>query len=205
MLPEVRIEYAWLLSDHASEGLNKLWGDGTSLRSYDEYVAVAKRYETAWKPYEQKILQGMCDLFGLQFYQNTIDVHIAPWFHAFSSPMVLGVKFTNERFVDVLTHEILHRLLTDNTSHRMDGQNLINDWAEIVGHDHAKNTLIHIPVHAGLKAIFLDVLNEPERLERDIVLCEKYEAYKKAWEYVESHDYRKIIQDLKHFYTDQNN
>ena len=33
----------------------------------------------------------MCGLLDLEFRQNIIDVNIAPWFYAFSDPMVIGV------------------------------------------------------------------------------------------------------------------
>ena len=68
------------------------------------------------------------------------------------------------------------------------------------GSDLEFKTLVHIPVHAGLKALFLDTLEEPMRLERDILRLEKNPAYKAAWDYVESHDYRQINTDLKELY-----
>jgi hypothetical protein len=199
--PEIRIKNAWLLRNAASVPLNELWGDGTPLRSHDEYQAIVEAYITAWQPYEQKILTGMRELFGLEFHQNVIDVYIAPWFYAFSDPMVLGVKFSDSEFIETLTHELLHRLLTDNTSVRKDDLSLLDGWKAIVGDNHAKNTMIHIPVHAGLKAMYLDVLREPAHLASDIARCEKNEPYKKAWEYVEANDYIDIVRRLHEYYN----
>lgn len=126
----------------------------------------------------------MCELLGLEFHQNTIDVYAAPWFRAFSDPMVVGVKFSDSEFVSALTHELLHRLLTDNTSARNDGPGLLHDWAKMFGEGHDIKTLVHIPVHASLEAIYLDVLGEPERLEADIAMCQKNPPYKQAWAYL---------------------
>lgn len=112
-LPEVRIRYAFLLSDQASEGLNKLWGDGTPLLSFDEYTEIAQKYQKWWDEdgIGAAIVRGICEVTGLKFRQNIIDVHVAPWFHAFSSPMVMGVIFKNkDEFLNVLTHEMIHRL-----------------------------------------------------------------------------------------------
>lgn len=115
-LPEIRIKDGWPLRDNASRHLNEFWGEGAPLRSDTEYMEIVTRYQNAWSPYENKILTFMCEQLGLEFKQDIIDVYIAPWFFAFSDPMVLGVMFTDDEFVDNLSHELLHRLLTDNTS-----------------------------------------------------------------------------------------
>jgi hypothetical protein len=68
------------------------------------------------------------------------------------------------------------------------------------GSDLDFKTLVHIPVHAGLKALFLDTLGEPERLKRDILRLQKNPVYKAAWDYVENHDYKQINAELKELY-----
>ena len=64
--------------------------------------------------------------------------------------------------------------------------------------------LVHIPVHAVHKAIYLDVLNEPKRLERDISnnKMHKSKDYIDAWNYVHKHGYEEIINKLKKSYKD---
>ena len=198
-IPTIRIKNAWLLRAEVSVHLNELWGDGIPLESEKFYKEKTEIYKNAWQPYEQKILLGMSEIFGLTFRQSEIDVYIAPWFAAFSDPMIIGTKYDPNRFVEVLSHELLHRLITDNTTYH-DGDILLKIWKDLFGDQHSKNTLIHIPVHAGLKAIFLDVLNEPQRLENDISLCAKWDHYRNAWEYVQENDYKQIIQKLKESY-----
>lgn len=66
-IPSVRIKYAWLLSDVASVVLNEKYGDGTPLRSYDEYVEIASKYQKWWKPHNDAILQGICKILDLEF------------------------------------------------------------------------------------------------------------------------------------------
>lgn len=195
-LPEIRIKYAWLLSDAASVPINELRGDGKPLLAPKEYFKIADKYKKAWEPYEENVLRGMCELFGLGFRQNIIDVNIAPWFYAFSDPMVIGVRFSDEEFVACLIHELLHRLLTDNTKLDYD-IDLIKPWRELYGKDHSVNTIVHIPVHAGVKAILLDVLNRPDLLEKEILGNKDYPDYRKAWEYVDKNDYKEIIKNLR--------
>ena len=204
-IPEVRFEYSFLLSDQASEGLNKLWGDGTPLHSFEYYTGIAEKYEKWWQPDGDTIVAALCQITGLQFYQNTIDVHVAPWFNAFSSPMVLGVMFKKkDDLIITLTHEIIHRLLTDNTTYdrRYDFLKL---WKSMFGEDHAWNTLVHIPVHAFLQELYIDVLDRPDLLELDKKSLESLDAkeYIAAWEYVEKTGYKTITDKIRKHVKEQ--
>ena len=88
-LPTIRIKNAWLLRENASVYLHELWGKDEKLVDYDWIDKRVEEYQAAWKPYQKKVLAGMCDIMGLKFRQNIIDVYIAPWFRAFSDPLVL--------------------------------------------------------------------------------------------------------------------
>ena len=200
-LPEIRIVDAWLLRQYASKHLHELWGKGTELADDESIEKIVNGYRDAWKPFEQKILTGMTEILGLSFRQNIIDVYIAPWFRAFSEPMVIGINREPDVFVDTLTHELLHRLLTDNTSAPYETM-LTDEWQKLFGKNHTFGTLVHIPVHAVHKAIYLDILKEPKRLKRDIVENNKYNAtdYINAWDYVEKHGYKEIIKQLQKSY-----
>ena len=194
--PTVRLQYGWLLSDAASTVLNEKYGDGTPLRSYDEYVAIAKQYDEWWQPHSKKILKGLCDITGLEFRQNIIDVYVAPWFHAFSAPMVVGPAFkTEDELVNVLTHEIIHRLLTDNTTYDF-YHDFLPDWKSVFGSSHSKNTTVHIPVHAIMEKLYTEVLKRPELVPYDKQYVSNYPDYAKAWDYVEQHGYQTIIDQL---------
>lgn len=199
----VRIKDAWLLRESASTHLNELWGKGKPLNSDDYYADKAKTYQKAWGRYEHKILTGMTGILDMSFRQNIIDVYVAPWFYAFSDPMVIGVIFKPDEFVDTLTHELIHRLLTDNSA-IPNKLNLIPRWEKLFGKQHSFKTLTHIPVHAVHKAIYLDTLKEPERLERDINKDRKSgnKAYIASWDYVDEHGYEEIINKLKKFYQE---
>ena len=69
---------------------------------------MVKAYRKSWENYEARVIK-VCDLYDLEFYQNLIDVYIAPWFGAFSDPLVIGVKHDPDEFVDTLTHELAYR------------------------------------------------------------------------------------------------
>lgn len=195
-LPQIRIQYAWLLASVTGEALNKENGDGSPLGSYADFQAIAKTYTDWWTPHNDEMLQAICNILGLEFRQNIIDVYVSPWFTPISDPMTVGPGFRDEdNFVNVLIHELIHRLITDNTSVPYE-HNHLNDWKKSFGKDHSQVTLVHIPVHAVLKKLYLDEVNRPDLLELDISKSQKYPAYAKAWEYVEQHDYNEIIKQL---------
>jgi len=200
-LPEIRIKDSLLLREHSSRHLHELWGKDKTLADDDLMEKKVADYRKAWKPFEKQILTSMTDLLDLSFRQNIIDVYIAPWFKAFSDPLVIGVTNEPDQFVDILTHELLHRLLTDNTTIPYETKILV-EWQKLFGKEHTFTTVVHIPVHAVHKAIYLDVLNAPERLERDIAGIKKYKAtdYINAWDYVDKHGYLEIIEKLRASY-----
>lgn len=200
-LPAIRIKNAWLLRQNASEHLNELWGDGTPLRTHEEYEVITERYRKAWQPFERKILVGLSDVLGLEFRQPEIDVYIAPWFAAFSDPMVIGVIYDDERFIQTLTHELAHRLLTDNRLYH-NTKNLPDVWRKLFGETPDDTVLFHIPVHAVLEAVFVDILKKPEWLDRDVQVSQEWDGYREAWAYVKKENYHKIIEKLKGSYKD---
>lgn len=137
----------------------------------------------------------------MSFRQDIIDVYIAPWFTAFSDPMIIGVIHKPDLFVDILTHELIHRLITDNVTTPYNAP-LLREWKKLFGKQHDWNTLVHIPVHAINKAIYLDILKSPKRLKRDIKRCSKFSVgYKEAWDYVEEYGYQEIIEQLRQSYN----
>ena len=202
-LPTIRIKDAWLLRWNASIPLNELWGEGEPLRSDEEYTQIVEAYKKGWRPIEKKVLNGACETLDLDFRQGLIDVYIAPWFNAFSDPMVIGTTQEPDVFIDLLTHELIHKLLTDNTAVPDDAE-LFEPWQKLFGDDHTFDALVHIPVHATLQAIYLDVLKEPRRFERDIKRSKenKSDAYTKAWDYVQEKGYKEIIDQLKSSYKE---
>lgn len=194
-IPQVRIKYAWLLANSASVVMNEKWGDGTPLRSFKEYEKIAEKYEKWWRPHNDQVLLGICEILGLEFRQNIIDVNVAPWFSPISDPMTIGPAFkTNDDLVNTLVHEMLHRLITDNTLYPYD-YDFLSQWREMFGSEHAQNTLIHIPVHAAMEALYAK-LDRPDLLLLDIEQTKKYKAYRDAWVYVKKVGYQAVIDKL---------
>ena len=203
--PSIRIHNSRLLFQSISEDERTRWAErtGQPLVNFEDTGSYAKQLRDVWAKHQDAILPAMLNLFGVEFNRIIIDVYVSPWNMSISVPLILNPNRPPEIQVDTLIHELLHVLFTDNTSYCLyepREKQLIDRWRDMFGSDLEFKTLVHIPVHAGLKALFLDTLEEPMRLERDILRLEKNPAYKAAWDYVESHDYRQINTDLKELY-----
>jgi len=200
-IPEIRIYFAWLLEEEGHKLAPHL-----PKKSANQYQQWAKNYSQAWSKHESKILPALQDALGVHFYKTVIDVPCAPNFIPKSDPLIMNFRGHPDEFVDVLTHELCHVLLTDNNKIQINGKDIKNRlgdvWVELFG-SHDFNTLVHIPVQALMKHIYLDVLNEPKRLERDIDDSKKYGlAYIDSWQYVQDGDYKEIIAKLKKSYAE---
>ncbi len=112
--------------------------------------------------------------------------------HIFSDPLTLRIYNKTDYCVDVLIHELIHQLLTQNEAGNW------NVWKYF--HEKYKaesfKTRIHIPVHAIHWYIYLKFFSE-KRLKRDIELDSKHFEYKKSWDIVAKEGYLNIIQNLK--------
>jgi hypothetical protein len=209
-IPQIRIQSSALLYNSISEQERRSWANktGQPLLTFEEIEMYARELSQAWHEYEAVILEGMLGLYGVEFKKNIIDIYVNPWNNSISNPLIINPRRSPTIQIDTITHELLHVLFTDNTSfsiHEEDnGVRLTDEWRELFGDEHAWKSLVHIPVHAGLKSIFLDTLNEPVRLARDLSRCQHNQIYKDAWDYVESHNYSNINMQLKTLYQSLN-
>lgn len=205
--PQIRINFSWLLHDCVSRDKYKLhskdWG---GIPTQEQCYEWTENYRKEWAKYEDAIVPALTNLLGVQFRQPVIDVALAPGIRAMSDPLILNFMHYPDQFVDSLTHELIHILLTDNNKYSLKDSKqkvrLDEAWAKLFG-KHEFDALVHIPVHAVHKCIYLDVVKEPERLGRDKQSVKGDKQYTDAWDYVEAHDYRKIVVQLKDFYQQQ--
>ena len=204
--PEVRINLAWLLFYRES----KLLAGDYELESEEQFRKWTDNYRHAWRKHETKIMSAMQECLGVSFYRQVLDVSCAPFFRPKSDPLILNYSYESDQFVDILTHELCHVLLTDNNVLQLNNDknkvDLGKVWRGLFGKLHDFDTLVHIPVHAVLEYIYRDVLKEPKRLSRDVKMAKSYkkdgEPYVKAWNYVEERGYKKIIDDLNKSYQE---
>lgn len=202
-IPEIRIRNSFLLNGKVIPLLlPELKESGNEYVASDEYINnKIDAYSRAWEAHGEVILKSICEVLDLDFNQNIIDAYVVPFSNSISDPMILSTKYDPDRFVDVFTHELTHRLLTDNKKLLKKGDKKLSSyWQELFDDTHSFVTLVHIPVHAILEYVFTDVLDAPQRLQRDKEACIGFPDYHLAWQYVDQHGYKNILKLLREQY-----
>lgn len=153
----------------------------------------AERYRRAWKQKERPLLRGMQKVLNVSFAHNRINVYIVGRGQSISTPVVISSRREPDEFVDVLTHELIHRLLAKNKED--------SNFLQIVNRNfkgESPSTKIHIAVHAVHSFLYLDVLNSSDRLHRDVEQCTALPpAYSRSWQIVQEVGYKRIIDLLR--------
>lgn len=191
--PEIRLRHSRLMTANVSMPLLKLArGKDAVMPSNDYFEERAQEYRNTWEQYEERIVSGMMAALNLTFYLPVIDVTLAPMISPFSTPLIMSYKPEPDLFVDILAHELVHVLLSDNLEGVKFRQFLDVTWA-----DEARLTKNHIGVHAMLEHLFVSVLEEPERMVRDKDLVSGNLPYKRAWDIVETEGSKAILDKFR--------
>lgn len=195
-LPKIRIKYNRFLDPvfKAYIKSNPKWKDWIE-PTETEVKERVKKYKEEWAKYEKEILEGICNTLGLNFSQNIIDVHIVSGNdRQFSNPVVIKSGFKPDEFIESLSHELIHRLFSDNVQNVVVGKIFLEMFPD--ENELARN---HIITHATLEFIYLDILKDKERLAKNIERSSKssFPEYSRAWEIVEEKGYRELINDFK--------
>jgi len=197
MIPKIKIAYNRFLDPiflGYIKGLEKHkdWVPPTK----EEVIKRVKNYKALWAKYEAKVLPAMVEIFGHDFKRNQIDVHIVSGNpRGFSTPVVLKSGYSDVDFINCLIHELIHCLFADNCNNTEDGK--CTCVKHVYPHEN-KTVENHVFLHAMLQKIYLDVLNEPERMEAELAFTKnsKY-GYDIAWKIVEEKGYQNIIDAYK--------
>ena len=191
MIPKIIIKFNKFLDPIFTEWIQskseyKDWTPPTKIELDDQILM----YKREWDIYGEKILKAVCNITGLDFKRNQIDVHIVSGNpRPFSNPIVMKSRYDAMDFINTLTHELIHCLFQDN-------KETIGDKPRYPHENEIVKS--HVIVHAILKYIYLDILNEPERLEKNIDNCSgSKHGYDIAWDIVEKGDYKELISRLK--------
>lgn len=202
--PEIRINFSHLLYS-VSRDLDRLYSpDESKLASPEECEEWTRAYRAEWEKHESKLLTAITEILDTEFYREVIDVSLAPYFIPQSDPLIMHFRNDPDAFVDALTHELIHIILTDNNKIQINAHqnkvDLLAEWQKLFGKEHDFKTLIHIPVHAVHKGIYLDYLHDESRYSRDIERARELkngEGYVRSWQYVNKHGYKGIVDQLK--------
>jgi hypothetical protein len=198
-LPTVRFSTSWELYEKVIRNIYRYPDDSVNTNKEDFN---ARRMISDWNVYEDAVLSGVSSIMGLEYRKNIIDICIAPKILSVSKPIIIGVDGYDKRFVDEVMFQLIFQLLVDNTSIPL-LYDVVEDWIEIFNDTLFEDEAYFVPAFALQKAICLDVLDEPDRLQRIIERCGGLFRgdEKVAWEFVNTHDYKEIINTLRRLYS----
>lgn len=197
-LPEIKIFYNGLIDPffiahnkhYEKNGWNK-WVPPTK----EEVLKKTEELRSLWKKDEETILTAMCDITNLNFKRNLIDVHIVSGSpRDISRPLIISAHNPKENFVASLTHELIHKLFSDNIENGVYKEIFKDLFSE-----ETKTTQNHIILFAILKHIYLDVLKDKEKLKKLIEKSQNHttDEYSRAWDILNKEGYQELIEKFK--------
>lgn len=197
-IPEIIFKYSWIYDQNW-----KAVGERLSMEiehlSQEDIRGYMKKVEKSWKENERDILEELSKITSLSWKSESITCYVVKRCFmpsAFSDPLTISVLThkKEDEFVDVLTHELIHRLLTEPG--RMKELEDHKKLKEEKYPEESFKTKIHITVHAIHKHVYLKFFNK-DRLKRDMEKMRRIEDYRRAWDIVEREGHEKIIEDLR--------
>ena len=187
MKPLINIRHGKLLGPFFAEYIKQKYPDFI-FPTEEQVFGKIKIFREYCEKYNEIIIEALYEITSLQFKRNIIDVFvISATNRDMSAPIIIRSRYEPDEFLDVLIHELLHVFLGDNK---------IKQY-EIEGE--SERTKNHITLFAIHKYIYLDLLKEPYRLERNIKKSNEGDNkdYARAWEIVNNLDYLQIIKNIK--------
>ncbi len=185
--PKIIFRYSWIY--------DQIWKEGYLKSDYPEMKETLKfmyRLEKIWQKYEKKILAELSKITKLSWTEKEILIYVVGRKSAFSDPLTICVKPSIDYCIDILTHELIHRITWTNNISRTK-----KAWDYF--YKRYKNESIeiqhHIPTLAIHWKIYLNLFNQ-KRLDRDRKFQSKFKEYKKAWDIVEKERHQKIIKEF---------
>lgn len=191
MLPKIIFRYSWLYDNKIQEWTKNKPEENFPYKQIQDYI---KKIEKLWRKDEKRILSELSKVTKLKWQEKEIICYLVHRIRPFSDPITIPIKKYPSYFIDVLTHELIHRLFTQEIN--------IHKSKKLWVHFHkkysneSKLTRIHIPLHSIHKHIYLKIFNK-SRLDRDIQRGSKHNDYRLSWEIVEKEGYKNIIKEFR--------
>ncbi|MEK7535886.1 MAG: hypothetical protein AAB590_02650 [Patescibacteria group bacterium] len=168
--------------------------------SHEEVIQRTENYNKEWAIWQEQIVGDIQKVLGLNFKRTIIDVHIVSGNpRNFSNPIIIKSGYPVDEFIDVLSHELIHVLLQDNN-------NIASwecvDFVKSLYPNETKLTQDHLIVHATLKCIYLDTLEQQDRFKKNLKRSSQASMndYYVAWEIINQLDHKQFISDYKKWY-----
>ncbi len=149
-------------------------------------------YRKIWQREGKKILHEIARVTKLKWTQQEIICYITWGVRPYSDPLTLNIRRNARDTLDTLTHELIHRILSQYSNPKR----FLKNWEKIMERykEHVQVTKTHIVVHAIHEHILRKFYGEA-RTNHEINNT-KNPDYIVAWDVVKKDGYKNIITDL---------
>jgi hypothetical protein len=203
-----KIEFLWSWVYQMEVHSQNVKTEEYDYESYEKYVLdFIKKIEKEWNKKGNEILRYIGEITGLKWKEEKIKCYVIKisTLIPFSYPLTIPIQFETvegkiyvlsvERYIDMLFHELIHNIFIQNEKETEKYfEYILNEKFN----EEEFNTVIHIPVHAIHKKIFMKFFNK-KRLELEIEKSSYYPNYKRSWEIVNKKGEDSIIKELKDY------
>jgi len=194
MIPKINFRYSWVYDQQW-----KIWSKNLKSRpkeypSCEDILDYLTKIEKIWKSLSKKILIELSDVIRLKWHSKEIQCYVVGSCKPFSDPLTIPIYNDKKWFLDVLIHELIHRLFVEN-------KNLIDskkawEYLDDKYKEESKIIRVHILLYAIHTHIYLKFFGK-DRLLRNIKTMKSHKDYSKSWDIVEKEGYENIIKEFK--------
>lgn len=173
---------------HKNPKTKKILDNYPSRRKLENYI---EKVRPLWEKEEQRVLKEIERIMNLKWQEPIIKVYLVGGCIPYSDPLTMKPYPNLNDFVDVLIHELIHQIQSQNSK-------TFRKWLNYMRKKYGKEkrkTKSHILLHAVHKKIYLELFDE-KRLKRNLKRSVR-DSYKRAWQIVEEEGYEEIIKKFK--------
>ncbi len=186
--PKVIFKYSWIYDQTWQEGL--IGKKSKKYPSPEQILNYIKKVEKTWRKEEKRVLLELSKITRLKWKTKLIDCYVVGICRPFSEPLTMRIYEKHpDRFIDVLTHELIHNLFKQNFKRTKKAHEYINKRYR----EESIKTKNHIFLHAVHSCIYRKFFNG-KRLKRDVDFPRR--DYQKSWAIVQKEGYKNIINEF---------
>ncbi len=188
MLPEIKFHISDVYQEHLKRPAKYKMLTRAALESR------TRKLEILWRKHEKSILTEIARAVNLKWQEKTIYVYISYGVGCFSDPLTLSMENDTQFLFHTLTHELIHRILSENENVPITWDN----WIKLMRKYRTESftTRIHVPIHAAHNQIYLKLFGKAA-LSKEIEYMRKHDPeYFRSWEIVQRDGYKNILATL---------
>src|SRR3989344_1525981 len=188
-------EYVTFFLENSKRAKDSGWG-AWKKKNENDIIKKVIAFQGAWKNHSKNILSSLQEILDLEFKKNNIPVYIVNAVNrTVSDPIIIGSNYSLDGFIDMLTHEIIHVLISDNLGQKH--KKLKEFYKKTYPESEFDETYSHILVYAVHSKIYHKYF--PDRKDVDIKRSAKHgnRGYSIAWDIVTREGSDNIISEFK--------